>query len=121
MWARVHKEIEKRTMLDHDGVEESTSTERPVCGSESTKRCVLTPIHAEEDQTSTGRPVLVDQKEEHEIEFQSTRTVTCSCERSLTSPCSRVCEKDRTSYSSRNTSCRLAAEQRLQPIQQKIE
>ena len=106
------EEIEKRTMFDHDDVIDS-STERPVCVSESTERCVLTRFQAEEDQTSTGRPVLVDQKEEHEIEFQSTRTVTCNCETSLTSPCSRVFEKDRTSYSSRNTSCRLAAEQRL--------
>ena len=47
-----------------------TSTVRPVCGPESTKRCVLTPKHAEEDQTGTGRPVLVDQKEEHEIDFR---------------------------------------------------
>ena len=31
-----------------------SSTGRPVCGQESTKRCVLTPAHVEEDQTSTG-------------------------------------------------------------------
>ena len=31
------------------------------------KRCVLTPTPAEEDQTSTGRPVLVDQKEAHKL------------------------------------------------------
>ena len=30
--------------------------------------CVLTLAHIEEDQTSTERPVLVDQKEEHEID-----------------------------------------------------
>ena len=54
----------------HDDVTDSTSTVRPVCGSESTKRCVLTPTHVEEDQTSTVRPVLVDQKEEHEIDFR---------------------------------------------------
>ena len=30
----------------------------------------LTPKHVEEDQTGTGRPVLVDQKEEHEIDFK---------------------------------------------------
>ena len=64
------KEIEKRTLFDHDDVTDSTSTERPVCGSESTKRCMLTPTHVNEDQTSTGRPVLVDQKEEHEIDFR---------------------------------------------------
>ena len=47
-----------------------SSTVRPVCGQESRKRCVLTPAHVEEDQTGTGRPVLVDQKEEHKIEFR---------------------------------------------------
>ena len=36
----------------------------------STKRCVLTPKHVEEDQTGTERPVLVDQTEEHKIEFK---------------------------------------------------
>ena len=36
----------------------------------STKRCVLTPKHVEEDQTGSERPVLVDQKEEHKIEFR---------------------------------------------------
>ena len=53
--------------------------------------------------------------------FQSTRTVTCSCERSRTSPSSRAWEKDRKSSSSRSISCRLAADWRLQPIQQKFE
>ena len=41
-----------------------------MCGQESTKRCVLTPLHVEEDQTSTGRPVLVDQQEGHEIDLR---------------------------------------------------
>ena len=71
------KEIEKHTMFDHDtlrqekhdDITDSTSTKKPVCGSESTKRCMLTPTHVEEDQKSTGRPVLVDQKEEREIDF----------------------------------------------------
>ena len=71
-------EIEKRTEFDddtlsqekHDDVTDSASTGRPVCGPESTKRCVLTPKHVEEDQRGTGRPVLVDQKEEHEIDFR---------------------------------------------------
>ena len=54
-------------MFDHEDVKHSTSTARPVCGSESTKSCVLTPKHVEEDQTGTGRPVLV---EEHEIDFR---------------------------------------------------
>ena len=47
-----------------------SSTGRPVCGHESTKRCVLTPTHVEEDRTGTGRPVLVDQQEKHEIGFR---------------------------------------------------
>ena len=54
----------------HDEVIDPISTERPVCGSESTKRCVLTPKHVEGDQTSTGRPILVDKKEEHDIDFR---------------------------------------------------
>ena len=51
------KEIEKRTEFDqdtlsqekHDEVTDSTSTGRPVCGSETTERCVLTPKHVQED------------------------------------------------------------------------
>ena len=42
--------------------------------------------------------------------LQSTRTVTCSCERSRKHPCSRTREEDRKSSSSRSTSCRFAAE-----------
>ena len=47
-----------------------SSTVRPVCGYGSTKRCVLTPKHVEGDQTGTVRPVLVDQEEEHKIDFR---------------------------------------------------
>ena len=54
----------------HDEVIDPSSTGRPVFGQESTKRCVLTPKHVEEDQTGTERPVLVDQKEEHKIDFR---------------------------------------------------
>ena len=64
------KEIEKRTVFNHVDVIDSTSTGRPVCGQESTKRCVLTPKHVEIDQTSTRRPVTVDQKEEHNNDFR---------------------------------------------------
>ena len=72
------KEIEKRTQFDHDTlsqekhdeVTDSTSTGIPVCGPEFTTRCVLTPKHVEEDQTGTERPVLVDHKDEHEIDFR---------------------------------------------------
>ena len=54
----------------HDNITDPTSTGRPVCGHESTKRCVFTPKHVEDDQTSTGRPVTVDQKEAHRIDFR---------------------------------------------------
>ena len=54
----------------HDNVTDPTSTVKPVCGHESTERCVLTPKHVENDQTGTGRPVTVDQKEEHKIDFR---------------------------------------------------
>ena len=47
-----------------------SSTERPVCVPESKERCVLTPEHVE-DQTGTGRPVTVDQREEHKIDFRA--------------------------------------------------
>ena len=51
----------------HDNVTDPTSTEKPESGHESTKRCVLTPKHVENDQTGTGRPVKV---EEHDIGFR---------------------------------------------------
>ena len=54
----------------HDNVKDPTSTWRLVCGHESTERCVLTPKHVEREQKSTGRPVTVDQKEEHNIDFR---------------------------------------------------
>ena len=54
----------------HDEVTDPTSTVIPVCGHESTERCVLTPKHVERDQTGTVRPVTVDQKEEHNIDFR---------------------------------------------------
>ena len=37
----------------HDNVTDPTSTGAPVCGHESTERCVLTLKHVEYDQTST--------------------------------------------------------------------
>ena len=54
----------------HDEVTNSKSTEKPVSGHKSTKRCVLTPRHVENDQTGTGKSVTVDQKEEHKIDFR---------------------------------------------------
>ena len=72
------EETLERTKIDrdtlcqekHDNVTDPTFTGRPVCGHESTERCVLTPKHVENDQTSTERPVTVDQKEEHNIDFR---------------------------------------------------
>ena len=54
----------------HDNVTDPTSTGRPVCGHESTERCVLTPEHVENDQIGTWRPVTVEQKEMHKIVFR---------------------------------------------------
>ena len=96
-------------MVDHDDVTDSTSTVRPVCGSESTKCCVLTPTHVEEDRKKYLETRIGGSKRGARNWFQSTRTATCSCERSRTSPSSRACEKDRKSSSSRSTSCRLAS------------
>ena len=53
-----------------DNVTDPTSTGRPVCGHESTERCVLALKHVERDQTSRERPVTVDKKEEHNIDFR---------------------------------------------------
>ena len=61
------RKIEKRAVFDHEDVKHSTSTVRPVCGSESTKSCVMTPTKIEENQTKTVRPVKV---EEHDIHFR---------------------------------------------------
>ena len=60
--------MEKR--ISHDEVTNSTSTVKLVSGHESTKRCVLTPRHVENDQTGAVKPVTVDQKEEHKIYFR---------------------------------------------------
>ena len=76
--AKWSEETLERTKFDrdtlnqekHDNVTGPTSTGRPVCGHESTERCVLTLERVENDQTSTGRPVTVDQKEEHKIDFR---------------------------------------------------
>ena len=74
---RWREETLERTKFDrdtlnqekHDKVTDPTSTVRPVSGHEFTKRCVLTPRHVENDQTGSGKPVTVDQKEEHKIDF----------------------------------------------------
>ena len=54
----------------HVKVTDPTSTGEPVSGHESTERCVLTPRHVENDQTGSGKPVTLDQKEEHKIDFR---------------------------------------------------
>ena len=95
------EEIEERTTFDrdtlgqekHDDVIDPTSTGRSVCGR----------IHK---ATRIG-----GSKRGARNCFQSTRTVTCSCEKkNRTSPRSRAPQKDRKSSSSRGTSCRSAAE-----------
>ena len=104
------EEMEKCTMFAHDDVTDSASTRRPESGSESTKRCVLTPTHVEEDQTSTGRPVLVDQKGEHEIDFRVPGLSHAFVKEAEHFRVQELVKKDRKSSSSRSTSCRLAAE-----------
>ena len=84
--------------------------ERPVCGHESTKRCVLTPKHVEDGQTGTGRPVLVDQKEEHEIDFRVPGLSHAVVNEAEHLRVHISCTKDRKSSSSSSTSSRLAAE-----------
>ena len=114
---RWREETLERTKFDrdtldqekHDNVTDPTSTVKPVSGHESTKRCVLTPRHVENDQTGTGRPVTVDQKEEHNIDFRVpglSHAVVKEAEHL------RVQElvRDRKSSSSRSTTSRLAAE-----------
>ena len=113
------EEIVERTTFDrdtlnqekHDEVIDPTSTGRPVCGQESTKRCVLTPKHVKEDQTGTGRPELVDQKEEHKIDFRVPGLSHALVEEAEHLRVQElVKKKDRKSSSSTSTSCRLAAE-----------
>ena len=81
----------------------------PVCGSESTKRCVLAPAHVEEDQTSTGRPLLVEQKEEHEIDFRVPGLSHAVVKEAEHLRVQELVKKIEKSSSSRSTSSRLAA------------
>ena len=94
----------------HDNVTDPTSTAKPVCGHESTERCVMTPKHVENDQTSTVRPVTVDQKEEHKIDFRvpglSQAVVKEAEHRRVQERVQRI----ENPYSSSSTSSRLAAE-----------
>ena len=54
----------------HDKVTDPTSSGKPVSGHESTKRSVVTPRHVENDRTGTVKPVTVNEKEEHKIDFR---------------------------------------------------
>ena len=73
----------------HDNVTDPTSTGLPVCGHESTQRCVLTPKHVENDQTSTRetRHWWIKRRNTN-IDFRVPGLSHCSCERSRTSPSS---------------------------------
>ena len=112
------EEIEERTKFDrdtlnqekHDEVTDPSSTVRPVCGHESTKRCVLTPKHVDDDQTGTGRPVLVDRKEEQEIDFRVPGLSHTGVKEAEHLRVQELCKKYRKSSSSVSTSCRLAGE-----------
>ena len=87
-----------------------SSTVRPVCGPESTKRCVLTPTRVEEDHTGKVRPVLVDQEEQHEIDLRVPGLSHAVVKEAEHLRVQELVKKDRKSSSSRSTSCRLAAE-----------
>ena len=54
----------------HDEVTDPTNSGKLVSRHQSTKRCVLTPKHVENNQTGTAKPVTVDQEEEHQIDFR---------------------------------------------------
>ena len=69
------QEIEKDVLSGCEGTKHSTRTVRPVDGRKSIQSGVSMPIeivgkYEDEDQTRTVRPVLADQKEEHEIDFR---------------------------------------------------
>ena len=91
-------------------VTDPTSTERPVCGHESTEICVLTPKHVENDQTSTGRPVTKAQKEEHKIDFRVPGLSHSDVKEAEHLQVQELVQKIDNSSSSISTSCRLAAE-----------
>ena len=95
-----------------------SSTERPVCGSESTTNCVLAPTKIEEDQTRTERPVKV---EEHDIDFRIPGLSHAVVKEADHLRVQELVKKIENHPHREALSSRLAAEQRLQPIQQKFE
>ena len=109
---RWREETLERTKFDrdtlnqekHDKVTDPTSTGKPVL------RCVLTPRHVENGQTSTEKPVTVDQKEEHKFDFRVpglSHSVVKEAEHFRVQELVKKIEK---SSSSSSTSSRLAAE-----------
>ena len=111
------EEIEKRTEFDHDTLSHEKHDE--VTDNKYGETRMWTRIHKalRVGTWTCGRrsnrygELHIGESNRGERDcFQSTRTVTCNCERSRTSPSSRACEKDRKSSSSRSTSCRLAAD-----------
>ena len=96
------KEIEKGTLFDHEDVTDPTS----VCGSESTKSCVLIPTKIEEDQTRKERPVKV---EEPDIDFRVPGLSHAAVKEAEHLRVQELVKKDRKSSSSRSISNRLAA------------
>ena len=112
------EETLKRTKFDrdtlneekHDKVTDPTSTGRPVSGQKIHKRCVLTPRHVKNDQTCAERPVTVNQKEEHQIDFRVPGLSLSVVKEAEHLRVQELVKKDRSSSSSRSTSCRLAAE-----------
>ena len=90
-----------------------SSTVRPVCGYESTKRCVLTPKHVEGDQTFTGRPVGEQEStkvEKLHIDFRVPGLSHAVVEEAEHLRVQELVKKDRKSSSSSSTSSRFAAE-----------
>ena len=72
------------------------------------------------NSSSTGRPVLVDEEGKHKIDFRVPGLSHAVVEEAQHLRVQELVKKDRKTSSSRSSSCGLAAEQRLQPIQQKI-
>ena len=62
---------------------------------------MLTPRHVENDQTGTGRPVTVDQEEEHKIDFRVRGLSHGVVEEAEHLRVQELAKKDRKSFSSR--------------------
>ena len=112
------QEIEINVSFGRECTKHSTRTVRPVDGPKSIQSCVSMLVQIVDkdedvDQTRTGETrgwTTVHPARGNRHWLQSTRIVTCSCERSRKCPCSRARQKDRKSSSSRSTSSRFIAE-----------